>query len=59
MVFSYLMKNLSYIPVIEVTFLRDLVMLLLYALLSLITVKKEKNHLFIHCILDLIMYSQD
>lgn len=53
------MENFSYIAVLEVTFLSDLVMLLLYALVSLIAVKKEENHLLTHCILDVSMCSEE
>lgn len=58
-VFSYSMENFSYIAVLEVTFLSDLVMLLLYALVSLIAVKKEEYHLLTHCILDVSMCSEE
>lgn len=43
LVFSYLMENLSHITVLEFTFLCDMVVLLLDALVSLIAVKKEKK----------------
>lgn len=53
------MKNLNYIAVLAVTFLCGLVLLLLYAVVSLIAVRKKekKNHLPTHCILDLCIHN--
>lgn len=53
------MTNLSCVAVLEVMFLSDLLMLTFCALVAMIAVKKEKNNLLTHCILDRSTYSQD